>query len=195
MPDPVTVRELLAGSSGENPAIDAPGREPLNFDGLRRQVESTVAALNGFGIGRNDRVAIVLPNGPEMASAFVSVACAATAAPLNPAYRQPEYEFYLSDLSAKTLILEAGSDSPARAAAVGLGIPILELQADAEAPAGAFELVPEGSGETEVRRRTVRGRLGRGGRRRAHPPHLGDDVTSQDRAALAPERVRLRGQR
>jgi len=149
MPDSATVRELLAGSSGESPAISAPGRVPLNFDGLRRQVESTVAALNGFGIGRNDRVAIVLPNGPEMASAFVSVACAATAAPLNPAYRQPEYEFYLSDLSAKTLILEAGSDSPARAAAVGLGIPILELQADAEAPAGAFELVPEESGETD----------------------------------------------
>jgi len=150
MPDPVTVRELLAGSSGENPAIDAPGREPLNFDGLRRQVESTVAALNGFGIGRNDRVAIVLPNGPEMASAFVAVACAATAAPLNPAYRQPEYEFYLADLSAKTLILESGSDSPARAAAIGLGIPILELHADAEAPAGTFELVPEGSGAAEV---------------------------------------------
>jgi len=149
MPDSVTVRELLAGSSGESPAISAPGRVPLNFDGLRRQVESTVAALNGFGIGRNDRVAIVLPNGPEMASAFVSVACAATAAPLNPAYRQPEYEFYLSDLSAKTLILEAGSDSPARAAAVGLGIPILELLADAEAPAGVFELMPEESGETD----------------------------------------------
>ncbi len=149
MPDSVTVRELLAGSSGESPAIAAPGRNPLNFDGLRSQVEDTVAALNGFGIGRNDRVAIVLPNGPEMASAFVAVACAATAAPLNPAYRQPEYEFYLSDLSAKTLILEAGSDSPARAAAVGLGIPILELQADAEAPAGAFELVPEESGGTE----------------------------------------------
>ena len=149
MPDSATVRELLAGSSGESPAIDAPGREPLNFDGLRRQVESTVAALNGFGIGRNDRVAIVLPNGPEMASAFVSVACAATAAPLNPAYRQPEHEFYLSDLSAKTLVLEAGSDSPARAAAASHGIPVLELHVDPGAPAGTFELVPEGSAETE----------------------------------------------
>ena len=148
MPNPVTVRELLAGSSGESPAIAAPGREPLNFDGLRRQVERTVAALNGFGIGRNDRVAIVLPNGPEMASAFVSVACAATAAPLNPAYRQPEHEFYLSDLSAKTLIVEAGSDSPARAAAASHGIPVLELHVDPQAPAGQFELVPEESGDT-----------------------------------------------
>jgi len=113
-------------------------------------VESTVAALNGFGVGRNDRVAIVLPNGPEMASAFVSVACAATAAPLNPAYRQPEHEFYLSDLSAKTLVVEAGSDSPARAAAASHGIPVLELHVDAGAPAGTFELVPEGSGQNEA---------------------------------------------
>ncbi|WP_419859292.1 acyl--CoA ligase [Candidatus Palauibacter irciniicola] len=143
----LTIRELLAGGSGGSPAIAAPGREPLHFDGLRRQVERTVAALNGFGIGRDDRVAIVLPNGPEMASAFVSVACAATAAPLNPAYRQPEHEFYLSDLSAKTLVVEAGSDSPARAAAARHGIPVLELHVGPEAPAGEFELVPEGAGE------------------------------------------------
>ncbi len=146
MPDTATVWELLAGGSGESPAIAAPDRRPLDFASLRRHVERTVGALNGFGIGRNDRVAIVLPNGPEMASAFVSVACAATAAPLNPAYRQPEFEFYLEDLSAKALILESGSDSPARAAAVELGIPILESGADPEAPAGTFDFAREGSG-------------------------------------------------
>ena len=146
MPDTVTVRELLEGGSGESPAIDAPGRDPLDFAGLRRQVEETVGALNRFGIGRNDRVAIVLPNGPEMASAFVSVACAATAAPLNPAYRQPEYEFYLSDLDAKAVILEFGSDSPARAAAVERGIAILELCVDPEAPAGTFHLARSRTG-------------------------------------------------
>ena len=141
-----TVRELLEGGSGESPAIDAPDRDPLDFAGLRRQVETTVEALNRFGIGRNDRVAIVLPNGPEMASVFVSVACAATAAPLNPAYRQPEYEFYLLDLDAKAVILEFGSDSPARAAAVERGIAILELCVDPEAPAGTFHLARSRTG-------------------------------------------------
>jgi hypothetical protein len=34
----------------------------------------TVADLNARGIGRGDRVAIVLPNGPEMAAAFIAVA-------------------------------------------------------------------------------------------------------------------------
>lgn len=142
----MTVRELLGGGSGADTAIAAPGRDALDFAGLRRHVETTVDTLNGFGIGRDDRVAIVLPNGPEMATAFVSVACAATAAPLNPAYRQPEYEFYLEDLGAKTLILQAESDSPARAAAAGLGIPVLDLHADEAAPAGTFDLVRAGSG-------------------------------------------------
>ena len=45
-------------------------------------------ALNAIGIGRGDRVAIVLPNGPEMAASFVAIACGATTAPLNPAYKR-----------------------------------------------------------------------------------------------------------
>ena len=54
--------------------------------------------LNGLGIGRGDRVAIVLPNGPEMAGAFIAVAGGAATAPLNPAYREEEFDFYLGDL-------------------------------------------------------------------------------------------------
>lgn len=99
----------------------------------------TVAALNGMGIGRGDRVAIVLPNGPEMAAAFVSVAACSTSAPLNPAYRADEFGFYLSDLHAKALIVEHGSQSPAIAVAQRLGVRILELT-PAGHGAGAFTL-------------------------------------------------------
>lgn len=56
--------------------------------------------LNALGLGRGDRVAIVLPNGPEMATAFVAVAAAASTAPLNPAYRADELDFYLTDIGA-----------------------------------------------------------------------------------------------
>ena len=44
---------------------------------LRRAAQAradTIARLNALGIGRNDRVAIVLPNGPEMAAAFIAIA-------------------------------------------------------------------------------------------------------------------------
>ena len=76
-------------------------------------------------------MAIVLPNGPEMATAFVSIACAAATAPLNPAYRQDEFAFYMEDIGAKLLIVERGSPSPAVAAAHGLAIPVIEIAAPA----------------------------------------------------------------
>ena len=40
-----------------------------------------------MGIGRHDRVAVVLPNGPELAVAILAVAASAACAPMNPAYR------------------------------------------------------------------------------------------------------------
>ena len=88
-----TLTELLSIGEPSRVAIAAPGRLPLTFEQLRTQVVTTIAALNQSGIGRGDRVAIVLPNGPEMASAFVCVAAGATAAPLNPAYRAEEFDF------------------------------------------------------------------------------------------------------
>jgi acyl-CoA synthetase (AMP-forming)/AMP-acid ligase II/acyl carrier protein len=113
---------------------------PLSYGGLLRQVEDTVRALNDLGVGRNDRVAIALPNGPEMAAAFLGVAAGATAAPLNPAYRAREFDFYLSDLNAKALLVQAGIDSPARGVARARGIPLFELSPVAEAEAGIFTL-------------------------------------------------------
>ena len=70
-----TLKELLAQGADDAVAIGAPEREPLNYAGLRRLAAATVQSLNALGIGRNDRVAIVLPNGPEMAAAFVAIAC------------------------------------------------------------------------------------------------------------------------
>jgi len=143
---PGTLCELLAAGRDEDIAIAAPDRRGLTFAALRGLVGATVAALNDRGIGRNDRVAIVLPNGPEMASAFVSVGAGATTAPLNPAYRRLEFDFYLSDLGAKAMIVEENSESPARDAAEDLGIPVLELGPVSELGAGTFELRGDGSG-------------------------------------------------
>ncbi len=122
-----TLSDLIGAGDSQATALRAPQRPPLSYAGLRRLAERSVAALNAVGIGRNDRVAIVLPNGPEMAAAFVAIACGATTAPLNPAYREDEFAFYLEDLRARALVALAGAATPARAAAARLGIPILEL--------------------------------------------------------------------
>ena len=73
-----TVGNLLATGADGAPAVGAPGRATLDFAGLRALAERTVRDLNGLSIGRGDRVAIVLPNGPEMATAFLAIACGAT---------------------------------------------------------------------------------------------------------------------
>lgn len=109
------------------PAILAPDRMPLPYAGLHQHICQTVGMLNSLGIARNDRVAIVLPNGPEMAVAFLAVAACATAAPLNPAYRAAEFDFYLDDLDAKAVIVTADVESLAREVAIVRNIPIIEL--------------------------------------------------------------------
>ena len=134
-----TVAGLLARGADDAPAIAAPGRPPLTHAGLRALAARTHAALAAMGIGRHDRVAMVLPNGPEMAAAFVAVAACATTAPLNPAYRADEFEFYLADLGAKCLLIAQGMESPARAVAAARGLPVVEL-APGEA-AGDFSLI------------------------------------------------------
>lgn len=137
-----TLKELLARGADADPAISAPGRAPLTHGGLRAQIDATLARLNSLGLGRNDRVAIVLDNGPEMASCFIACASGVASAPLNPAYRADEFEFYLSDLNARALIVAQGSGSPAVEVAGRLGVPVLELVVAAGAPAGAFTLEP-----------------------------------------------------
>ena len=122
-----TMAQLLAKGADAAPAIGTPGGQWLTHGGLRALANRTVAALNAMGIGRQDRVGIVLPNGPEMAAVFIAVACGATTAPLNPAYKEDEFDFYLSDLNAKALIVLKGWDTPARIVAERRGIAIVEL--------------------------------------------------------------------
>jgi len=138
-----TISALLNFGRLDSLALLAPDRPPLTYAGLRDQVEQTITAINLHGIGRNHRVAIVLPNGPELASAFIGIAAGASAAPLNPAYREDDFRFYLSDLGVKALVVKHDSDSPAIAVAHGLHIPVLRLEWGEKDPAGTFSIVGE----------------------------------------------------
>ncbi len=91
--NPSSLIDLLATGADQSPALSAPGRSALDFNGLRSLVADTLAFLNAQGIGRNDRVAIVLANGPEMAACFAACACGVASAALIPAYRADEFEF------------------------------------------------------------------------------------------------------
>lgn len=143
---PHPFQDLLQAGPDTAAAISAPGRRMLSHAGLRALVQATIARLNELGAGRNDRVAIVLPNGPEMATCYLACAAGTTSAPLNPAYRADEFEFYLSDLNAKLLIVEKGSTSPAVEVAARLGVKVIELHVAQGAPAGEFSLQAASAG-------------------------------------------------
>ncbi len=93
-----------------------------------------------MGVRRDESVVLMMPNGPEAATAFLAVSSAAVCAPLNPSYTQKEFEFYLSDLKAKALIVQGPQGLPVVVAAEGLGIPIIELKPESDREAGLFTL-------------------------------------------------------
>ena len=137
---PQTIRQLLQAGGDGDPAVLGMVRAPLSFRQLRREMHGLGQALNGLGLGRNDRVAMALPNGPEMAVSLLAVAAYASAAPLNPAGRRAEFDFQLSDLGAKALLIDSKGSPEAVAAARGLGIAVLELSAKPGQPAACFAL-------------------------------------------------------
>ena len=101
---PGTLLDLLDGGSPSHPAIVVPDGPMVTYASLRRQVNDLASQLRGMGIERGDRVAIVLPSSIEVIVSFLAVAAAGTAAPLNPAYKAAEFEFYIEDTKAKALI-------------------------------------------------------------------------------------------
>jgi acyl-CoA synthetase (AMP-forming)/AMP-acid ligase II len=145
-----TLKALITPHAGDLYAIGAPDRDWLTYDGLRALADQVRTALHTMGIGKGDRVAIVLPNGPEMATAFVTIAQTATTAPLNPAYRQEEYDFYLSDLKAKALVVMDGYDGPALASAINAGMAIVRLCVPQGAAAGYFTLQSDSTGSADT---------------------------------------------
>jgi acyl-CoA synthetase (AMP-forming)/AMP-acid ligase II len=135
-----TIIEAIAAGEAEAPAILAPDRAALTHGGLRRLMQRTAEQLSQLGLGRGDRIAIVLPNGAEMAAAFVSAAAIATTAPLNPAYREDELTFYLTDIGATAVLVAKDNTGAAVGVAQRLGIAVLRLIGDERGPAGSFSV-------------------------------------------------------
>jgi acyl-CoA synthetase (AMP-forming)/AMP-acid ligase II len=110
--------DLLAGPAAA-PALRTPeDGEPLSYGALDAVVVDLAGRLRALGVERGDRVAFALPPGPELVELLLAIsALGAAAAPLNPAYAEPEFAFYLEDLAPRALLLPAGALEPARRAA------------------------------------------------------------------------------
>jgi Acyl-CoA synthetases (AMP-forming)/AMP-acid ligases II len=138
----MVIADLAAGLPGDI-ALLAPDRAPLSYAGLALQVDRTRATLRRLGLAPHHCVAVVLPNGPELATSFLSISSAAGFAPLNPSYSVTEFRFYLEDLGAAALLTIPGFCPAVEEAALSLKIPLLSLTPDTAAPAGTFDIEGE----------------------------------------------------
>lgn len=117
-PASTTLLDLLRPTSGASPAVVIPEQNiSISYDGLRSQVESFAESLAAAGVRCGDRIGIALPNGLPTIVSFLAASMAGTAAPLNQAYREDEFRFYLEDTSARVLLLPPDGAEAARKAA------------------------------------------------------------------------------
>ena len=137
IPDRVGV---LAATAPQGVAIVGHGRAPLTYGRLHLHLLEVGCALNALGVGRDARVALVAPSGPETAVALLAVAASATCIPLNPSYSVDEFAFYLADARANAVMVSVDIDSPVRLSARQRGIPIIELSAQQNGTAGLIAL-------------------------------------------------------
>jgi acyl-CoA synthetase (AMP-forming)/AMP-acid ligase II/thioesterase domain-containing protein/acyl carrier protein len=139
-----TISDVLRQQATVRPnatALLAPHRSPSTFAELWEHVQVLVAALQSHGVDRTARVAVVLPNGPEMAVAFLGVAACAACAPLNPAYGASEFRFYLEDARARVVIVRKDESGPVRSVADEMGLTVLEIDVAASTQAGQLRIV------------------------------------------------------
>ena len=112
-----TLVHLLDRGRPSSTAITVPDGPSLTYSELRKQVYGVTGQLDSMGLGRGDRVAIALPNRLETIVSFLAVSSLATAAPLNPAYKEDEFRFYMEDTGARVLITPTDGGEEARRAA------------------------------------------------------------------------------
>lgn len=135
-----TIRNMINQQNDNLIFLTSEKNEKLSYGEFKIFNEKISRQLAATNIINSDRAAIVLPNGPLMASSFLSISSYMSAAPLNPSYKQEEFEFYLEDLKPKFLLVEPNSKSLAVIAAKNLNIPVFEMKISDNQPLGTFEL-------------------------------------------------------
>lgn len=107
-----TLREAFSKESNAIAVIVPATPDPLtvSYKELATEVLSFQKKLSALGITQGTAVSIALPNTYEFIVSFLAVTWQrAIAAPLNPAYKQGEFEFYIGDLSSALVVVPRGT--------------------------------------------------------------------------------------
>src|SRR5450759_6036188 len=130
-----TLLDVLQHGAASDPAIAVPAGVRLTYRELREQVAAAADYLAQLGVGRGDRVALVFPNSVEAIVLFLAASTAGTAAPLNAAYKEEEFRFYLQDTGARALVVPPGQGEAARRA-LPAGVSLVEARVDTHGKLG-----------------------------------------------------------
>ena len=129
-----TLTTAISSPSSHPAVIIPPHHLTLTYSSLHKLIHSFQYSLASIGVSPGDAVSISLANTLEFIVAFLAVgAQRAIAAPLNPNYKQEEFEFYIDDLKSKLVIVPPGSvaeGTPAVRAARKFGAGIAEVKLD-----------------------------------------------------------------
>ena len=129
-PTPSTLLDLLSGGRPDSTAIIVPEKDlRVSYASLKEQVVAVAEALAAAGVKRGDRIGTALPNGLPNVVTFLAASLVGTAAPLNPAYKEDDFRFYLEDTAARFLLLPPDGAEEARRAA-GDKVPIIAVDLD-----------------------------------------------------------------
>jgi len=134
---------LLERAEPSHPAFVVPETgQVLTYAQVAARIETLAQRLAGLGVRRGDRVALTLPNGPDFVLLLLAITVlGAAAAPLNPAYTETEFTFFLTDIAPRLFLIPASripasQPTAASAAAAATATTVLTVQAADDGPPG-----------------------------------------------------------
>lgn len=128
---------LLDQGDPGSPAFVVPENgQVLTYGQVAGRIETLARSLAAAGVRPGDRVALTLPNGPDFVLLLLAIAVlGAAAAPLNPAYTQTEFTFFLADIAPRMFLIPVARPADAVAAAAATGTAVLAVdEADGAVP-------------------------------------------------------------
>eukprot|EP00899_Mesostigma_viride_P029467 jgi/Mesvir1/9705/Mv12179-RA.4 len=128
-PSPSPDTTGAAAADGDRPVIiSVDGRRPLTHRRLAKFLQDEVR-LADFGIRRGTRVAILIPNGPELPVTLMACCAYATSVPINPANTIEEIEGEIRNVRATVMLMAEGQGEQFLSLAERLGpqMSIVEL--------------------------------------------------------------------
>jgi acyl-CoA synthetase (AMP-forming)/AMP-acid ligase II len=108
---PTTLADAFSKDS-PSAAVIVPGAPALtvSYQKLTADVKAFQQQLANVGVSAQAAVSIALPNTYEFIVSFIAASWQrAIAAPLNPAYKQSEFEFYIDDLKSAIALVPKGA--------------------------------------------------------------------------------------